>query len=343
MKTKVITITILLFFAVIFTAFSQQRVILQSNGTATAFGTVNSFVDAYNAAQDGDTIYLPGLEYVCPSPFNKRLVVFGTGHDPEATSATGRTIITSSNTIVFDPGASGSHLEGMYIGRHVGFRSNNKVDNVTFKRVHINGGISIVGTNPENRSENLLITESVFNGINGQNASNMRVFNSFSNGGLQNLNENSWIANNIIIDNFYPVSHAYQSHFENNIIITIHSAASYTGVYFSNGNTFRNNIFNKNPTIQDNNTWENNYTNTDPTALFVGYQTPFSYDADYHLNSPVDFPGTTGDQAGLFGGYHPFKENALPVTPHILNHTIATSADVEGNLQISISVQAQDR
>ena len=341
MKTKLTTTILLLFFAIFFTAKSQQRVILQSNGTATAFGTANSFVDAYNAAQDGDTIYLPGLEYVSPNPFNKRLVVFGTGHDPEATSATGRTIITSSSSsIVFDPGASGSHLEGIYISKPVTFRANNKIDSVTFKRVHINGQISIAGTDLENRCDNILISESVFSGLNGQNASNIKVFNSFSNGRLQYLNENSWIANNIVYDYYYPVRYAVQSRFENNIIVVY---TTFTGVSDSNGNTFSNNIFNKNPTTQENNTWSGNFTDIDPVGLFIEYQNPFSYEADYHLQNPGLYTGTTGDQVGLFGGYHPFKENALPVTPHILDHTIATSADEEGNLQISISVQAQDR
>ncbi len=229
---------------VIFTeAISQHRVVLQSQGTATAFGTANSFVDAYNAASDGDTIYLPGLEYTSPNPFNKRLVVYGTGHDPVATASTGRTII---NGFTFDPGASGSHLEGIYISSGITFRSNNKIDNVTLKRVHINGQISIAGTNVHNRCNNILVTESIFGGLNAQNAPGIKVFNSFSNSGLQNLNEISWIANSIIVDYFYPVSYALQSKFDNNIFIVNVSTTSFTGVYGSDGNTFNNNIFNRN-------------------------------------------------------------------------------------------------
>ncbi|MFO7524845.1 MAG: hypothetical protein R6W68_05290 [Ignavibacteriaceae bacterium] len=330
---------------VIFTeAISQHRVVLQSQGTATVFATASSFIDAYNAAADGDTIYLPGLEYAAPNPFNKRLVVYGTGHDPVVTSATGRTIITTgSSSIVFDPGASGSHLEGMYIAKPVAFRTSNKVDNVTFKRVHINGSISISGTNVDNRCNNILVTESIFQGLNAQNAPGIKVFNSFSTVGLQNLNENSCIANNIIVDYFYPVSYALQSHFENNIFVVNVSTTSFTGVYSSNGNTFNNNIFNRNPTSQENNTWSGNYTDVDLSGLFVDYLFPFSYVADYHLQNPGAYTGTTGNESGLFGGLNPYKENALPVTPHILEHTIATSADESGNLQINVSVQAQDK
>ncbi len=337
MKSKLLLPILLFLFALPSGAYSQQRVILQSNGNSIAFGTANSFIDAYNEAQDGDTIYLPGLQYTSPTSFNKRLVVYGTGHDPESTASTGRTII---NGFTFDPGASGSHLEGIYVSSGITFRSNNKTDDVTLKRVHINGQILIAGTDPENRCDNILITESIFGGLNGQNASNIKVFNSFSNGRLQYLNENSWIANSFIYDYFYPVYYAVQSRFENNIIVVY---TSNTGVSNSNGNTFSNNIFNRNPTTQENNTWSGNYTDVDPAGLFEDYQNPFSYEADYKLKNPGSYTGTTGDQAGLFGGHYPYKENALPVTPHIQDHNIATSADEDGNLQINVSVQAQQQ
>ncbi len=61
------------------------------------------------------------------------------------------------------------------------------------------------------------------------------------------------------------------------------------------------------------------------------------------LSIIIYLTGTTGNESGLFGGINPYKENALPVTPHIMKHTIATSADESGNLQINASVQAQDK
>ena len=340
MKKKVFISALAIFLTISFNGFSQNRVVLQSNGTTTVFGTADSFRDAYNAADDGDTIYLPGLQYTSPNPFNKSLVVYGTGHDPESTVSTGRTIISG---FTFDPGATGSHLEGLYINSSIVFRSGNKIDDITLKRVHINGGISITGTNPLSRCNNILITESVFSGLNAQNASNIRVFNSFSNSGFSDLNENSWIANSIIIDTFYPLRFINLSLVENSILISRTTSSGFPGVSDSDGNNFRNNIFNKNPTAQEENNWENNFVNVLPADLFIDYVAPFSYDGDYHLQDPGAYTGSTGDQSGLFGGYHPFKENALPVTPHILDHDIATSADQEGNLQISVSVQAQDQ
>ena len=320
----------------IFTADAQKRVVLQSMGVMTTFSTANSFIDAYNAAADGDTIYLPGLEYTSPNPFNKRLVVYGTGHDPVATASTGRTII---NGFTLDPGASGSHLEGIYIKSGITFRSNNKIDNVTFKRVHINGSISIAGTNVDNRCNNILVTESIFVGLNAQNAPGIKVFNSFSSAGLQNLSENSWIANSIIVDYHYPVRYALQSQFENNIFITTLN----TGVSDSNGNTFNNNIFNKNPTTQENNTWSGNYTDVAPLGLFVDYLSAFAYEADYHLQTPGAYTGTTGNQVGLFGGLNPYKPNALPVVPHVIEHTIATSVNALGEIEVNVSVEAQQK
>ncbi|MGF1587463.1 MAG: hypothetical protein ACFCUM_19260 [Bacteroidales bacterium] len=340
LKRETLIMMTLLAGLMIFTADAQNKVVLQSMGVMTTFSTANSFIDAYNAAADGDTIYLPGLEYTSPNPFNKRLVVYGTGHDPVATASTGRTII---NGFTLDPGASGSHLEGIYIKSGITFRSNNKIDNVTLKRVHINGSISILGTNVDNRCNNILVTESIFGGLNAQNAPGIKVFNSYSSAGFQNLNENSGISNSIIVDSFYPVRYAYQTLFENNIFIVTSSSTSYTGVGDSNGNTFNNNIFNRNPTTQVNNTWSGNHTDVAPLVLFVDYLFPFSYEADYHLQTPGAYTGTTGNEIGLFGGLNPFKPNALPVVPHIIEHTIATSVNELGEIEVSVSVEAQQK
>ena len=110
-RQKVTIMIILAAFAAI-TANAQQKVVLQSEGKMTTFATANSFRDAYDAASDGDTIYLPGIEYSPPSTFNKKLVVYGTGHHPTATEATGQTIV---NGLSLGSGAAGSHFEGFRV------------------------------------------------------------------------------------------------------------------------------------------------------------------------------------------------------------------------------------
>jgi hypothetical protein len=50
----------------------------------------------------------------------------------------------------------------------------------------------------------------------------------------------------------------------------------------------------------------------DLNAVFVNYQQVFSYDADYHLNLPENFIGTSGNQVGIYGGLFPAKEGGVP-------------------------------
>lgn len=72
-KTLLITLTLTL---LVSTLLGQKRVVLQSNGSTTIFGGSNAFLEAYNEAVNGDTLYLPGLQFSVPSPFDKSLVIF---------------------------------------------------------------------------------------------------------------------------------------------------------------------------------------------------------------------------------------------------------------------------
>jgi hypothetical protein len=338
LQKQVVAILILIsgFFAT--TAEAQQRVVLQGGGKMTTFNTANSFRDAYDAASDGDTIYLPGIEYSPPTTFNKKLVVYGTGHHPAATEAKGQTIV---NGLSLGSGAAGSHFEGFRVNGNVIFASNTKIDNVTLKRLYITGYISIPGTNPDNNSDNITIRECISGEVNGQNTKNLKIFNCFV-GRIINLSNNGWVSNSISIYGGHNFTNVHQSNIENNIVITTISSGSYQGVTNSTGNYFSNNVFSKNPTGMDDNTWVNNHINVDPGTLFVSYYSHFSYDADYNLVNPGAYQGTTGNQVGLYGGLSPAKATSIPVVPHIIEHTIATSVNERGEIEVSITVEAQE-
>lgn len=318
---------------------AQNRVVLQSNGQTTVFSTTNSLTDAYNAAKDGDTLYLSGIQFTMPSPFNKRLTVFGAGHHPTNSQATGHTII---NGFQLGSQAAGSYFEGLYVNSAITFQNNTRIDNVTFKRLNINGSINMDGTVDENKSHNIFISECIFKGLNGRNTRNLRIHNSISNGGIQYLQENAWVANCIITDPYYPLRYIYQSLIEN-CILQINYHPSYIDVANSNGNTFRKNIFSRNPTTLADNTWENNHINTLAINVVQTWGDPFSYASNYQVVNPTLYQGTTGNQIGVFGGLVPMKENMMPIIPRILSHSIGTATDEAGKLQIQISVEAQDQ
>jgi hypothetical protein len=75
--------------------WAQQAPIalVSSSGTTRLTSTLDS---ANILAQDNDIIYLPGGSFAAGSYFTKKVTLLGVGHNPDSTSATGRTIITGN-------------------------------------------------------------------------------------------------------------------------------------------------------------------------------------------------------------------------------------------------------
>ncbi len=329
------------------TSFAQHNAILQSNGETTIFSTPDAFIDAYAAAVDGDTIYLPGLQYTSPGDFEKSLTVFGTGYHPGHTEATGRTRISG---FIFRDGSSGSHFEGMYVSGYVQF-AGDEIQDVTLKRLHVDGHIRLYRIMGDacQQCSNITVRECVFDEFSGRysDITNLNLFNNIfqrvsyvdnSNDGITNV---AWIANNIIIRQHYDVlRYTFNALIENNIFIRYGSYGSLFSNY--HGNRFENNVFSENPTGNEQNTWINNYVDVDEEALFIEFSQNYSYESNYHLQDPASYHGNTGNQVGIYGGLYPFKENTRPSNPQILSKDIESSTDEEGNLGVEIEVEAQD-
>ena len=344
--TRFFTTTLVLsFFAL--TSFAQQRVILQSNGNASVFGGASAFTDAYDAASNGDTLYLPGLQFSVPSAFDKSLTIFGTGYHPDHTEATGVTRL--SGTININAGATGSHFEGIYFTHNISFAAA-KIDNVTIKRCFITTGVTLNGLS-DDLSDNITISECIITGtFNGRLTKNLIFENSIlfhaTRGMFINIRSNAWVHNNIIIGSSSDVNSIRMifglsdSLFENNIFYDAGGSRHFSDV---SNNTFNNNVFSWNPTGDANNTWNNNFTGVNIPDIFINYTgNSFSFEADYNLVEPASYQGTTGNQVSIYGGLNPFKDNTRPSNPQILSKDIQNSTDVDGNLGVEIEVEAQD-
>lgn len=328
---------------------AQHQVILQSQGEFQVFSSSNGFIDAYNEAENGDTIYLPGLQYNSPSNIEKQITVFGTGYHPAHTESTGRTRI---NGFIFRDGSDGSHFEGMYISSVVRF-AGDQIENITLKRVHVNGNIELnrIASDPCIECNHITIRESVFSDFSGRysNITNLHLANNIAqrimyiandNDGISNV---AWIANNIVTSTniyHYLISHVSNSLIENNIFVNAGSANYFFVNY--HGNHFANNALNKNPTANEENTWQNNYPNIEEEEFFVEFSASYDYENNYHLENPDYYPGTTGNQVGIFGGLQPFKENTRPTNPQIINKNVASSTTEDGTLEVEIQVEAQE-
>jgi hypothetical protein len=311
-------------FLVSLSAQGQNAVVLQHNGIATVFSTTNPLADAYAASVSGDTIYLPGG--VFPGiGINKRLSIFGTGHYPDSTAATG---VSNLASIEFQTGSDKSYIQGLNIGGGINFQHNIRIDSVVIARCNA-GSLYINGeNNPATNCQGVLIYQNVIGDMVLIHSSGVRVFNNIISG-LHEMGTNTWIRNNKI----NGLNACYYAMFENNTI------ASYGGgIDF---NTFRNNIINTQPAA-GNSTWVNNYFSIDFSNLFVKQTAWFAYADDYHLKTPASYPGTDATQAGIYGGYYPYKPGAVPANPHIQTYTIPLQTNTSGQLNIQVKVAAQN-
>ncbi len=319
--------TYFLFFGILcgIVVSAQKAVVLQHNGMATVFTSPASMVDAYNAAVDGDTIYLPGGVFPALT-LSKRLSIFGAGHYPDSTKATG--VTTISGPLTFSTGSSKSFIAGLNITGVLGFEHNLKIDSVVIMRCYA-GGLHANSGDAATNCKGILAYQNVLGSVYVSHTYGIRIFNNIISEARYSGAGNPWFRNNKI-STLRDYNNAL---FENNTIQEFS-----WGIDF---NTFRNNVIAFVPGT-DNNTWIGNYNSVDFSNLFVKQTLWFDYGDDYHLKTPSAYTGTDATQAGIYGGYYPYKPGAVPPNPHIQTATIPLQTNISGQLNIQVKVAAQN-
>jgi hypothetical protein len=322
---------------------AQSVAALHQSGQTTYFTGVEALREAYAAAANGATIYLSGGSFLVPVTIAKSIQVFGVGHNPNFSGATGQTLWSGDLTL--EEGADGSHFEGLHITGRVVFTRDKRIDDVVIRRCRINGEISFASsTNNTNHSYNLLIAECILtfgSSHNLYNARNLTITNSI----LLSMNLNGFyfgtIANSLLLNTSgYLLFTADNSILRNCVI----AKSSGTMTVSTTNTSILNNVFFSVPSFPSgNNTITNNYISVSRENFFVNQSgNILDYTHDYHLQSPGQYVGTDGTQVGLYGGMHPFKEGSVPMIPHVVSKSISHSIDAEGKLQVEIEVSAQD-
>jgi len=350
MKTKqLLTLNIALFALVLATSAQKYVTTLQHNGVAQAFYGQNSLIEAYNASVKGDTLNLSGGYFNAPTAFAKGITVIGSGHFPDPTGVVEkRTKILSGLTINF--GADSLRLEGLYIDGDINYAAASSINYVKVIRCRL--ASARFNSNSELASKNYCSFEECFieGGINFNNYGiNLYVYHSIIKStpiildnwyetSVSNINGSAQIDGNI----FIPISsvafgNVIGSLINNNIIIT-----QYFLFRGFDSNTLINNLFIQSTVNFGTNSYSNNYLGVPQADIFVNETgNAIDYTHDYHLKNPEKYIGTDGTQVGLYGGTIPFKEKGLPTNPQITSKHIASETDVNGNLDVNITVKAQ--
>lgn len=325
------------------TVFSQYVVVLHSVDTTVAFTGSASLSDAYNMANDGDTLYLSGGAFSI-SNIAKQLYVFGAGIHPDSSAATQTTrIITNIN---FISGADSCYFEGIVFESSLSKHQSYVVDDLMFTRCKFSTSVDFGASGtPSVNSKNYHITESLFIGdLDIQGVVQSTISNCIFQGRLHNSLLND-VSNNSFLFQAgyytYTINNASSSNFRNNIF---HAS----DVYISNGtsNMYYNNLFvHATPVLGTGATDIDNYKNIPLDDFFLTVpSTTFDFSDDYHPEplAITSYPGTDGGQIGVFGGLFPLKDGFVPKNPHILSKMIEHNTNETGNLPVEIEVNAQD-
>lgn len=338
----------------VLTTMAQISITTLQHGDSTqVFYGQNSFVQAYNASVNGDTLNLSAGYFDSPTELVKGITVIGSGHFPEPASVVEkRTMIVSGLTI--NEGADSLKLEGLYIAgdliysnfalnyikiircglNNVLFQSSSLLESknyCSFEECFIQWAISF-----SNYGDNLLINHCVFFGSTG--------YSFYSS--IKNINQNALIQGNIFLNNLSPFYSVKRSLIRNNIIYG--SVGYFNNINYMAENCIYNNIFVEDPINFGYNSSNNNYIGILQSEIFVNpidyaiAHDPIDYSNDYHLKNPEIYIGTDGTQVGIYGGTIPFKEGGLPSNPQIISKSIATETDANGNLNINFTVKAQE-
>ncbi|MCC7331889.1 MAG: hypothetical protein IT232_04690 [Flavobacteriales bacterium] len=334
MKTKIVLIAIVSLIGL--TAQAQRKAALHHNGTATMFGGINMYQDAYNAAVNGDTIYLTGGYYPGIN-LAKEITIIGAGFHPDSTTATNQTVLASFGIAA---NSKNIHLEGLYVDGSISNVGTS--DSITIKRCYIKNSLTVL-------VNNLVVEGCVINGgLDGSGSTNAVIKNNIISADYYPVSNfsNSWIANNTIFKTYHHWSYSVftgvsNSLIENNIIFVTGGGVTASN---SQNNTLKNNVMN-NPIGGLDNNWINNYPSVSETNFFVNFtwSNPLNYFVNnFHLQAPTTYLGADGTEVGIYGGLSPFKEGAVPFNPHIQMINIAPTTDTNGDLQIQIKVAAQE-
>lgn len=350
---KKFTFLPLLFLCII--VFGQKQIVVQ-NGTAQSFEDINVAIAAANA---GDTIYIPGGGFnITQSTIEKTLHWRGVGHYPDSTVATGHTQI--ANALWFTGNCDNSTFEGIYFkgGLAYGTVTNKEVTGVKIKHCRVDGTITLrKDANTDNGIPNLNfhLSESVISALDANNGSNCLIEKNLIFSTINEFRQSIFNHNaiNVNASGSRVLNYCINCQFLNNVF-------SYEyGLYYSANCNFQNNLFSGGlpyDPITTAFTGSNNITSAgNMFTTITNSVNVFSYDNDYHLNTTstgTNEDGTTGatiistatdgTNAGVYGTTIPYKEGAVPYSPHIRTVDIDNEA-INGNLGVKITVAAQEK
>lgn len=337
MKKLILIFTIVTGFS---TTYAQKDIAVV-NADTTIF--CHSISEAITKSISGDTIYLPGRSFSESPIINKNLCIIGTGHYPDSTLASGRTLI--SGNITMQNGSSSGSIEGLYLTGTIVFSANHVINNYTIKRVNVND-INTSNRHADSTNVGLTVTECVVRGsiIGDVDWSNVLIEKSIIQSQCQYFDNNTLFIHNVFLykSTYSSIYICTNCRIFSNVIMCVNAID-----YDCTGCEFDNNIIVNNSAIGASNTITNCLRGVDWSTIFTNYDNSqvFSYDFDFSLKVRTDI-GTSGlnvADLGLYDNTMPYKTASVPFNPHISEKSVSRETDNAGNINVQIKVAAQDK
>jgi hypothetical protein len=341
---KILILLIVLLSGLYVKAQTPQFAVVRPNGTSYIFPTWDA---AYAQAVDGDNIYLPGILIQSGLQIDKKLNIYGAGHHPDSTSASGKTSLLGG--VYIGSSASGGSIEGVQLTNYDFYfsYSNRKIRDYTIKRCRsytiFFGSYSIP---QDSLPTNIKVIENIFVYSNGYNASGNSFQKNLVFARCDNFTS-TFFKNNVFLLNYFsyysPLGGITYSTFENNVFCAGNGAAGLcTNSYYNNL------VVSSLLSCQPNTVVETNTITVASTAdIFINYNSNnsgFPYLDNYHLkpSSIGRNAGTDGTDVGIYGTPQPTSEGWLPSNPHIYYKQIAPQTGSDGKLNVRVKVRTNN-
>ena len=321
---------------------AQDLIAVQNDNTPSFYTDLSEAIDNATA---GDTLYIPGRNYVINDTINKPLHLIGTGINPNYTLATGITTIASASSqpqLFLGDNADGGSMTGIHFTSGVNKNietDNNNISNYYISRCYFSK--RVIGN-----FLNSLFSQNIFRNtyVDSKNTNTVISYNIFVS--YNNRFDNCLVANNIFLNGGTSnatsiIQYTNSSMIENNIF----KYPSYA-VNNSNNCNIRNNT-NVGNGLSSTNIFSGNFNDSvDLTTVFINYSgtgDAVNFTGNFHLpgGSPYKNAGTDGKDLGIYGGRFPWKDGLVPFNPHVVMKNISGNTDENGNLQVEVEVQAQ--
>ncbi len=336
------------------TQAQQARIVVQHAGNVQVF---SDLTEAITAANPNAELFLGGGSYTLPAGFalSKTLHLIGAGIHPDSSGATGSTIICGGNSFRLMSSASGSSFTGIWFnmtGINTSFQfgigpEDQTVESVEFHRCRFQQNVNLGAVEPAAGSAQFVecvfhlqvngygseghFSRCIFDWVPSTSTGTINIFrpgglylnNSVILGGLIGNCEGATIQNCAFTrQNGAPFWQGNTSTISNCLIgysdLTSNSPPSVVG---------SNNIMNVAIGTFFQNEGDDSFQFTDNLRLQAG-------------SSGVG-AGTDGTDIGIYGTDSPYKDGAMPHTPHFRRVDVAPGTDASGNLPVQVKVAAQ--